>query len=157
MAVPQRAALFLTTAVLGGVLAFLLGLLGGQPDGNTVWLWLSGSLAAVATILVIALRLLLGTRKSEPAEAASAVCDTLLGGLLFSGFAAAFVAGIFVSFEEAWGDRGIQGDLGGIDQTWQSWLREFLELWVKAGAVAGGLLGFLAWASRFVRVGGVSR
>ena len=157
MAAARRLTWFLGIAALGGALAFLLGLLGGQPDGNAVWLWLLGSLAAVATILVMNLRLLLGTRKSEPAEAASAVCGTLVGGLVLAGFAGAFVAGIYVSFEEAWGDRGIQGDLGGIDQTWQSWLRGFLELWVKGSAIAGGFLGFLAWASRFVRVGASAR
>jgi hypothetical protein len=154
MAVAEKGALFLTTAVLGGALAFLLGLLGGQPDGNAVWLWLSGSLAAVAIILATSLRLLLGTPKTQAAEAASAVSGALLGGLLLAGFAAAFVAGIYVSFDEGWGDRGIQGDLGGIDQTWQSWLRGFLEIWVQGSAIAGGFLGFLAWASRFVRIGG---
>jgi hypothetical protein len=154
MALLQRGALFLTTAVLGGALAFLLGLVGGQPDGNAVWLWLLSSLAAVAAILMTALRLLLGTPKTQAAEAVSAVCGILLGGLLLASFAAAFVAGIYVCFEEGWGDRGIQGDLGGIDQTWQSWLREFVQISVQGGGIGGALLGFLAWVSRFVRMGG---
>jgi hypothetical protein len=157
IAVARRAALFLGMAISGGALAFLLGLLGGQPDGAAVWAWLSGSFAAVATIMVMALRLVLGTPKNEAAEAVSAICGTLLGGLLFAGFAAAFVAGIYVCFEAGWGDRGIQGDLGGIDQTWQSWLRELLEISVQGGGIASGLLGFLAWASRFVRMGGNAR
>jgi len=148
---------FLGIAVLGGALAFLLGLLGGQVDGDAVWPWLLGSFAAVASILVTALRLLLGTPKNGAAETASAVCCTLLGGLLLAGFAAAFVAGIYVSFEEGWGDRGIQDDLGGIDQTWQSWLREFLQMSVQGSGIAGAFLGFLAWASRFVRIGGSAR
>jgi hypothetical protein len=154
MALARRGAFFLGMAVLGGALSFVLGLLGGQSDGAAVWAWLPGSFAAVATIIVMALRLVLGTPKKEAAEAVSAVCGTLLGGLLFAGFAAAFVAGIYVCFEEGWGDRGIQGDLGGIDQTWQSWLREFLEISVQGSGIAGGFLGFLTWASRFVRIGG---
>ena len=153
MALVRRGGFFLVMAVLGGALAFLLGLLGGQPDGDAVWQWLLASFAAVATALVLAVRVILGAPKSEVAEAASAVCGTLLGGLLLAGFAAAFVAGIYVCFEEGWGDRGIQGDLGGIDQTWQSWLWEFLPTFVAYSAIVGAFLGFLAWASRFVRIG----
>ena len=145
---------FLSIAVSGGALAFLLGLLGGQVDGDAVWPWLLGSFAAVAAVLVMALRLLLGTPKNGAAEAASAVCYTLLGGLLLAGFAAAFVAGIYVCFEEGWGSRGVQDDLGGIDQTWQSWLREFLQISVQGSGITGAFLGFLAWASRFVRIAG---
>jgi len=157
MALVRRGGFFLVMAVLGGTLAFLLGLLGGQPDGDAVWLWLSASFATAATALVLAVRVILGASKSEVAEAASAVCGTVLGGLLLAAFAAAFVAGIYVCFEKGWGDRGIQGDLGGIDQTWQSWLREFLQISVQGSGIAGGFLGLLAWASRLVRVGGGAR
>jgi len=157
MAATRRLTSFLGIAVLGGALAFLLGLAGGQPDGDAVWMWLLASLAAVATALVLAVRVILGTPKSEVAEAVSAACGTLLGGLLLAGFAAAFVAGIYVCFEEGWGDRGIQDDLGGIDQTWQSWLWEFLPTFVPYSAIVGALLGFLAWASRFVRFGASAR
>ena len=144
MALLQRSALFLITAVLGGALAFLLGLLGGQPDGDAVWLWLLGSLAAVGAIEVTALHLLRGTPKNQAAEETFAVCGALLGGLLLAGFAAAFVAGIYVCFEAEWGDRGIQGDLGGIDQTWQSWLWEFLRTSVLACGIVGGILSLLS-------------
>src|SRR3989304_4269741 len=99
MALLRRSTLSLITAVLGGALAFLLGLLGGQPDGDAVWLWLLGSLTAVAAIEVTALHLLRGTPKNLAAEETFAVCGALLGGLLLAGFAAAFVAGIYVSFE----------------------------------------------------------
>ena len=153
MAPVRRGGFFLAMAVLGGALSFLLGLLGGQPDGHAVWLWLSVSLAAVATALVLAVRVILDAPRTDGAEAASAVCGTLLGGLLLAGFAAAFVAGIYVCFEQEWGDRGIQGDLGGIDQTWQSWLWELLHFFVTFGAIVGAFLGFLAWASRFIRIG----
>ena len=149
----------LITAVLGGALAFLLGLLGGQPDGNGVWLWLLGSLAATGAVVVVEVRLVLGTqaKATDVGVLFVPLLGALLGGLLLAGFAAAFVAGIYVCFEEGWGDRGIQGDLGGIDETWESWLSEFLRPFVLGSGIVGGFLGFLAWASRFVRIAGGSR
>jgi len=101
----------------------------------------------VAAIEVAALHLLRGTPKNLAAEETFAVCGALLGGLLLAGFAAAFVAGIYVCFEAGWGDRGIQGDLGGIDQTWQSWLREFLRTSVLACGIVGGILSLLSHIS----------
>lgn len=155
MMAARRGASFLGIAALGGILAFLLGLLGGQPDGWAVWLYLSGSSATTAIVVVMALRLIPVTGKEEGPQAALVpLFSAVLGGLLLAGFAAAFVLGIFVCFEEGWGDRGLQGDLGGIDMSWQSWLSKVFRVLVLGGGVVGAYLGLLAWVSRLVRIGG---
>ena len=132
-----------------GALAFLLGLLSGAPDDDLLSLYLWASLAAAAVIVVVTVRFVLGRTKADNVEALLFFAGVLTGALLFAALAEAFLLGIFVSFENGWGDSEIQLHYGGNDMGWRTWLSELFSAAAPiGGGFVGACLGLLAWASR---------
>jgi hypothetical protein len=143
----RRWALSVGLIALGGALTFLLGLFSGVPDDAAVALYLVGSFAAAAVVVVVAVCLILGILRDS--EDVQLLLAPLLGALLLAAFTEAFVVGISVAFHQGWGDREVQ-EFGGSEENWHSWLSQLQRGAPVGGAIIGALLGFASWVSRLV-------
>ena len=160
MTTARRITLSLLLVAVAEPLAFLLGLLSGEPDGDALYLYLWASFALAVVIVVVIPRLILGKpREGDDIEGLFVCLASFLGALLLAAFVETFVLGIYVSYHKGWGDREIWDEvLNKPDHaSWQTGLHDLLLGAPLGGGMIGAFLGFLAWLSRFFRIRGYAR
>jgi hypothetical protein len=160
MTTARRITLSLLLVAVAEPLAFLLGLLSGEPGGDALRLYLWASFALAVIIVVVIPRLILGKpREGDDIEGLFICLATFVGALLLAAFVETFVLGMYVSFHKGSPDWETYELLGGRSDgvTWQTWLHDLLLGAPLGGGMVGAFLGFLGWLSRFLRIRGYAR